>query len=95
MKFIGFKELKEIERDNSKLANKALLKSGIVAATIVAVLVVLAPVFEENVLFISLIFGFGIFFSSYTTTMYEIKLLKKAKLSDEEIDNEVNQSKKA
>ena len=94
MKFIGFKELKEIEKSSSKLAKKALLKSAIIAATLVAVLVVLAPVFEENSLFISLMFGFIGFFSFYTTTMYEIKLLKKLQKSDVEIDKELNQSKK-
>jgi len=93
MKFIGYKELKEIEKDNKKLANAALLKSVIIGATVMLSLIIIAPVFHENTMFFSSIFGVLAFFSFYTTTIYEIKLLKELKKSDGEIDQEVNQSK--
>jgi len=90
MKFVSFKELKEIEGDNPTESNRALLLAAIVAATIVAVVVVIAPSMKDNALFFGLAFGVLSFFTFYSTTMYEIKLLKQLGKSDEEIKKEVS-----
>ena len=77
MKFLKYKELKEIEKKNQGASKKAFLKAAIIAATVVAVLVVLAPSIEENILFISLAFGFTSLFVIYSTSMNEINLLNR------------------
>jgi len=90
MRFIGYKELKEIEANNKKASKKALLKAAILASTIVSVLVVLAPSMKDNILFYSLGFGFLSFFTVYSTSMYEIKLLEKLGVSEDQAEEEVD-----
>ena len=45
---------------------------------------------KDNALFFGLFFGVVGFFSFYSTSLYEIKLLKALGKSDEEIEKEVN-----
>jgi preprotein translocase subunit SecF len=85
-----YEELKKIEKANPKAAKKALLKSMIIALTIAAVLVVLAPIMQKNTLFVSLVFGFLSFFTIYSTMMVEIKLLKLLGKNEEDDKGELN-----
>ena len=60
------------------------------AVLVIAVIVVIAPAMKDNALFFGLFFGVVGFFSFYSTSLYEIKLLKALGKSDEEIEKEVN-----
>ncbi|MFA6195370.1 MAG: hypothetical protein WC656_01845 [Sulfurimonas sp.] len=77
MKFLKYTDLKEIEKQNPEASKKAVLKSMILAATIAAVIIVLAPMIKDYGLFVGLFFGVVSFLTIYSTTMYEVKLLRK------------------
>lgn len=93
MKFINYAALKKIEKQNPKASKKALLKSALIAATIVGVLIVIAPIMKEYALFVSLTFGFVSFLVIYSSSMYEIELLKKTGMSEEDAEKEVGNAK--
>ncbi len=69
MKFINYAALKKIEKQNPKASKKALLKSALIAATIVGVLIVIAPIMKEYALFVSLSFGCVSFLVIYSSSM--------------------------
>ncbi|SMP89663.1 hypothetical protein SAMN06314019_1113 [Epsilonproteobacteria bacterium SCGC AD-311-C15] len=93
MKFINYAALKKIEKQNPKASKKVLLKSALIAATIVGVLIVIAPIMKEYALFVSLTFGFASFLVIYSSSMYEIELLKKTGMSEEDAEKEVGNAK--
>ena len=90
MKFISAKTLKRIEKENKGASGKALLKSMIIATTVASVLIVVAPMMKENSLFIALAFAAVTFFGTYTTSMYEVDLLRKSGNSEEEAIDELS-----
>jgi len=79
MKFLDLKSVKRINKENKAEAKKASFKSVMLAGVVTTVIIALAPNMKDNALFVGLVFGALTFFSSYTTSLYEIDLLKKIK----------------
>jgi len=79
MKFLDIKSVKRIQKENRDEAKKVSVKSIISAGTVAAVIIVLSPNMKDNALFTGLVFGAFTFFSVYTTSLYEMDLLKKIK----------------
>jgi len=79
MNFLDIKSVKRISKENKGEAKKASFKSVILAGVVTTVIIVLAPNMKDNALFVGLAFGAFAFFSSFTTSLYEIDLLKKVK----------------
>lgn len=86
MKFVSYKELKSIEKYHKALVKKALIKSATVAGGIACVLILCVPLMEQYPMFISIMFGVLAMFVFYSGSLYEIKLLKRLKFSDKEIE---------
>lgn len=57
MKLLNPKEFGEIRVSNPKLLSKAFTGATMVGSTIALIMVVIAPVVEENTMFFSLVFG--------------------------------------
>jgi len=77
--FISYTNLKKMEKENPKGSEKALLNAFIIATTVTSVVVVISPMIQDNVLFVSLGFGIVTFFAFYTSAMNIIQISKDEK----------------
>ncbi|MBW6487560.1 hypothetical protein [Sulfurimonas sp.] len=71
MKILKYKELEKLRKENPKKADKVIFKAGIVSVAVALIVVALAPVVEENVLFVSLTTAFIVFASMLNVGMQD------------------------